>query len=175
MPKARSVNIAANASSLNALVECASLCSCVTIRRASSDQHNHPDVDWPFKAAEACVVRMPPFPPAQNAHNVFAIVDHMPLVTSLTVCLVDELSRNATLQLCDLRCIEGLAQAAREQIRDGERMRTLVVYMNFRNHSRPTVLVETHLERLVMPEKRTHLLLRMSSSISLKVSELRGN
>ena len=61
-----------------------------------------------------------------------------------------------------LRCIEGLSQAAREQIRDRERIRTLEVHMNYRNHTRATVLVEAHFERLViMVEKGAHSHLRM--------------
>ena len=84
-PKARSVDIEVGASYLNALVECASLCWHVEIPHVSSDQQNHPDADWPFTAVETCAFSMPPFPPVQNAHSVFAIVDNMPLLTALTV------------------------------------------------------------------------------------------
>ena len=60
-----------------------------------------------------------------------------------------------------LRCVEGLAQAAREQIRDRERMRTLSAVAVRHNHRDPAVLVEAHFGRLVMSEKRAHLQLRM--------------
>ena len=85
MSKARSVDIQVGASYLNALVECTSFYPPFTIRHSCLDQQNHPDADWPFRAVETCTFRMPPFPPAQNARSVFAIVDHMPFVTSLTV------------------------------------------------------------------------------------------
>ena len=60
------------------------------------------------------------------------------------------------MQIYGLRCIEGLPQAARELIRDRERMRTMEVHMGRRNHRNPTVLVEAHFERLVIAEKRAH-------------------
>ena len=61
------------------------------------------------------------------------------------------------LQMCGLRCIEESVQAAREQIRDRERMRTFEMYMCLRNHQNATVLVEAHLKRLVILDKRAHL------------------
>ena len=73
-----------------------------------------------------------------------------------------------------LRCIEGLAQAAREQIRDRERMRTLEMHAGG-NHTSVTVSIEAHFERLVMVEKGVHSYLRIFSSTSLKVSALREN
>ena len=85
MPNARSVDIEVGNAYLNALVECESLCSYVTIPDASSDQLSHPDADWPFRAVEICEFSMPSLPSAQSAHNIFTIVDHMPLVTTLTV------------------------------------------------------------------------------------------
>ena len=84
MPRARSVDIAASASYLNALVECA-LLSVIVVRHVRSDQQKHRDVDWPFGAVEKCMFRMPALLSAQNAHNVFTIIDHMPLVTWLKV------------------------------------------------------------------------------------------
>ena len=57
----------------------------------------------------------------------------------------------AKLQMSGLRCIDGLARAAREQIRNRERMRTLEVVVG-RHHATPTVLVEAHFERLVRPK-----------------------
>ena len=100
---------------------------------------------------------MPAFPPAQNARNLFAIVDHMPLVTTLRVLLSTKLTRNATphLQILNVRCIEGLSQVAREQIRDRKRMQTLEILMNGRNQTNTLVHVEAHFERLVMLEKST--------------------
>ena len=85
---------------------------------------------------------------------------------------VDELTHNATLelQIHGFRCIEGLARAAREQIRDREHMRTFEVYVG--NISpRPTVLVEAHFERLVMVEKRAHSHLTMLSPVSKFLSK----
>ena len=61
------------------------------------------------------------------------------------------------MQVYDLRHIDGLARAAREQIRDRERMRTFEVFMNRRNHIKATVLAERHFERLVILEKRAHI------------------
>ena len=85
MPKARSVDIVVNASYLNTLVECTLLCRPLAIQRVSSDQQNHPDADWPFGAVETCTFRMSSSPPTYNVHNVFAIVDHMPRLTTLMV------------------------------------------------------------------------------------------
>ena len=147
------------------------------IRRTRSDQHKHTDADWPLRAVETCTFSMPPLPPARNAHNVFAIVDHMPLVTTLNVRSADELSRNATskLQIYGLRSTEGLSQIAREQIRDRERMRTLLVQVGCSYPIVPTVLVEAHFERLVMAEKCAHPQLKVLPLLSHKCSELREN
>ena len=60
------------------------------------------------------------------------------------------------LQISSLRCIEGLARAAREQVRDRERIKTFEAYMEGRSTKAP-VLVEAHFERLVTLEKRAHL------------------
>ena len=73
--------------------------------------------------------------------------------------------------MSNLHSIEELAQAAREQIRDRERMRTFEVYMG-RNDRKPTILVEAHFERLVMCEKGAHL--KHFPPINLKFPELRG-
>ena len=59
--------------------------------------------------------------------------------------------------MSDLRCIEGLSQAAREQIRDRERTRTLEVNLDGRSNRNATVLVVAHFERLIMAGKEVRL------------------
>ena len=62
------------------------------------DQQRHPDADWPFSAAETCAFRVPVFHPVRGAHDIFAIADHMPLLTTLKVLRRTD---SAVMQLAD--------------------------------------------------------------------------
>jgi hypothetical protein len=100
MPNARGVCIEVGASHINALVECTSLCLRAAIPFTCSDQQKHPDADWPFIAAETCTFTIPSFSSIKSAYDIFAIVDHMPLLTVLQVL---ERVNSTVMQLADMR------------------------------------------------------------------------
>ena len=106
MPKARSAEVAVSALYLNALIECVLLGRSLATRHVSSDQHKHPDADWPFRAVKTCEFRMPALPLGRNTHNIFAIVDHMPLLTSLTVL---QSANSLVMQLRSCSCATSVA------------------------------------------------------------------
>ena len=163
MPRARSVEIAVSTSYLNALVECASLCPCAAIYYAFLQINEiiptPTGLSEPSTHARLECLRSLQF----ETHITSLLLSTLCRSLSHSGCLVNELTRNAIamLQISYIFCLEGLAQVAREQIRDRERMRTLEVHLDGRNHSNPTVLVEAHFERLVMSEKEAHSQLTM--------------
>ena len=166
MPNARSVDIEVGAAHLNALVECASLCVAIYYAYVQINKSTRTQLGLSALPKHVCLKHL--YSRQSKTRVTSLLLSTICRSLPRSWCLANKRIRNASakLQVSKLRYIEGLAQAAREQIRDRERMRTFEVYVSGRNHTNATMLVEAHFGLLVMAAAHLRMFYQSQSCLT---------